>query len=245
MTPPLHGRFVTGLVVGLLAGLSVALAVALYISKAPVPFINKVPTTSPDHDAAEAERNKSWDPNAPLAGKSPAKQQPVVASPSAAAPTMAPMAEASPAEPGTASTTARPSTAAPKPMAASPDSTASATAQRAAPTAAPASANSTRDPAAILGGQAVPDVRPGAPAAPQTLSFFVQAGAYARTDDAEQQRAKLALMGLTARITEREQSGRTVYRVRLGPFDARNEAEDAQSKLTAAGIDANLVRVER
>ena len=36
MTPPLHGRFVTGLVVGLLAGLSVALAVALYISKAPV-----------------------------------------------------------------------------------------------------------------------------------------------------------------------------------------------------------------
>jgi cell division protein FtsN len=71
------------------------------------------------------------------------------------------------------------------------------------------------------------------------------AGAYARQDDAEAQRAKLALLGLSAKITEREQSGRTVYRVRLGPFDAREEAEDAQSKLGGAGIEANLVRVER
>ena len=54
-----------------------------------------------------------------------------------------------------------------------------------------------------------------------------------------------ALMGLAARITEREQSGRTVYRVRLGPFEGRDEAEDQQARLAAAGIDANLVRVER
>ena len=76
-------------------------------------------------------------------------------------------------------------------------------------------------------------------------SFFVQAGAYARADDAEAQRAKLALMGLAAKITEREQAGRTVYRVRLGPFDNRDEAEDAQVKLAAGGVEANLVRVER
>lgn len=245
MTPPSRGRFVTGLVVGLLAGLSVALAVALYISKAPVPFINKVPTTSPDHDAAEAERNKHWDPNAPLAGKSPAKPQPVAASSPAPSPAAGPMTEAGPAESDAASAAVRSPTAASKPaaVAALPDSAASAAPRTAHTTPAPG--NSTRDPAAILGGQAVPDIKPAAPAVPQTLSFFVQAGAYARTDDAEQQRAKLALMGLTARITEREQSGRTVYRVRLGPFDVRNEAEDAQSKLAAAGIDANLVRVER
>ena len=239
MTPPSRGRFATGLVVGLLAGLSVALAVALYISKAPVPFINKVPTTSPDHDAAEAERNKNWDPNAPLAGKSPAKPQPVAASSPAPSPTSEPLAEANPA----ASAPVR----APKPaaVAVSPDAAASTAARATAAHPSPGPTNPTRDPAAILAGQPVPEAKPAAPAAPQTLSFFVQAGAYARTDDAEQQRAKLALLGLTARITEREQSGRTVYRVRLGPFDARNEAEDAQSKLAAAGIDANLVRVER
>ena len=77
------------------------------------------------------------------------------------------------------------------------------------------------------------------------MAFFVQAGAYARTEEAEAQRAKLALLGMDARITEREQSGRTVYRVRLGPFDAREPAEDAQGRLASAGIEANLVRVER
>ena len=76
-------------------------------------------------------------------------------------------------------------------------------------------------------------------------AFFVQAGAYSRPDDADAQRAKLTMLGLAARITEREQAGRTVYRVRLGPFDAREQAEDAQAKLAAAGIEANLVRVER
>ena len=69
--------------------------------------------------------------------------------------------------------------------------------------------------------------------------------AFSRRAAADAQRAKLAMLGLSARITEREQAGRTVYRVRLGPFDAREQAEDAQAKLAAGGIEANLVRVER
>ena len=68
MKPLPRGGFVVGLVVGLLIGLGVALAVALYVTKAPIPFINKVPQRSAEQDAAEAERNKHWDPNAPLAG---------------------------------------------------------------------------------------------------------------------------------------------------------------------------------
>ncbi len=75
--------------------------------------------------------------------------------------------------------------------------------------------------------------------------YFVQAGAYTRADEAEQQRAKLALLGQMAKITEREQNGRVVYRVRLGPVDARPEADRLQSKLQEAGIEAQLVRVER
>ena len=75
--------------------------------------------------------------------------------------------------------------------------------------------------------------------------YFVQTGAYTRSDDAEQQRARLALMGMAAKITEREQAGRTVYRVRLGPFDNRDEAEGTQGRLAAGGVEANLVRVER
>jgi cell division protein FtsN len=75
--------------------------------------------------------------------------------------------------------------------------------------------------------------------------YFVQVGAYASADDAEQQRAKLALAGLSAKISEREQSGRTVYRVRLGPYSSKDEADSAQQRLTEQNIDARLVRVER
>jgi cell division protein FtsN len=48
-----------------------------------------------------------------------------------------------------------------------------------------------------------------------------------------------------AKVMEREQSGRTVYRVRLGPMDTRDEAEGLQRKIEGAGFEANLVRVQR
>jgi cell division protein FtsN len=104
---------------------------------------------------------------------------------------------------------------------------------------------SARDPAAILnsGAASVPPPTTGAAAVPYV--FFVQTGAYARSEEAEQQRAKLALLGLTARISEREQNGRTVYRVCLGPVEARPDAESLQQRLQDAGMESQLVRVER
>ena len=64
-----RGGFAVGLIVGLLLGLALALGVALYVTKVPVPFIDKVPQRTAEQDAAEAERNKNWDPNALLANK--------------------------------------------------------------------------------------------------------------------------------------------------------------------------------
>ena len=199
-----RGRFVLGLVVGLLVGLSLALGVALYITKAPVPFVNKVPPRTAEQDRVETERNRDWDPNAPLSGrgKSGAAAAPAVVAASAAA--TAPVASAA--------------------------------------------ARSSRNPAAILAGAAA-----SAPAAvarstatgPDPFMYFVQIGAYSNPDEAEQQRAKLALTGLTAKVTEREQSGRTMYRVRLGPYDKKEDADTMQARLTESSIEARLVRVER
>src|SRR6185369_6377330 len=70
-----HGGFLIGLVVGLLVGLAAALAVALYVTKAPNPFVNKVPARTPSQDAAETEKNRNWDPNSALAGKNPTPGQ--------------------------------------------------------------------------------------------------------------------------------------------------------------------------
>lgn len=207
-----RGGFVMGLVAGLLIGLAVALGVALYITKAPVPFIDKVPQRTAEQDSAETERNRSWDPNAPLAGK------------------MAPRAGAA------ASGTVSPSASAPAEASRAPTAAAPASAARPAP----------RDPAAILAGGAAPatPAKPGTPAADPFI-YFVQAGAYTRADDAEQQRARLALVGQSAKVVEREQAGRTVYRVRLGPLPTRDEADALQVKLQEQKFEAQIVRVER
>jgi cell division protein FtsN len=46
-------------------------------------------------------------------------------------------------------------------------------------------------------------------------------------------------------VTEREQSGRTMYRVRIGPFDRKEAADGAKDKLAGGGVEAALVRVQK
>jgi cell division protein FtsN len=204
-----RGGFVLGMVVGLLVGLAAALAVALYVTKVPIPFIDKVPLRSAEQDASEQQRNKSWEPNAPLASKAP-----------------------------------RPGSSASGVVV--PASGAGASAPEAAASTPP------RDPAAILAGAALPVPPPGmAPPPPAAKAggdpyvYFVQAGAFQRPEDAEAQRAKLAMLGLEARVVERDQSGRTIHRVRIGPYDKQTDAEGTRDRLLAAGVEARLMRAER
>jgi cell division protein FtsN len=108
---------------------------------------------------------------------------------------------------------------------------------------------SSRDPAAILGDKpattgTVLSTKPGDEAL-GGMSYFVQAGAYGKQEDAEQQRAKLAMMGWGAKITEREQQGRLVYRVRVGPFEKREDATQAKEKLEGAGVESALVAIQK
>jgi cell division protein FtsN len=73
----------------------------------------------------------------------------------------------------------------------------------------------------------------------------VQAGAFRSQTEADAHRAKLSMMGLDAKISEREQAGRLVYRVRLGPYDDKDLAENAKARLDKSGIETALVRVQR
>ena len=49
----------------------------------------------------------------------------------------------------------------------------------------------------------------------------------------------------STKVSEREQSGRTVFRVRSGPFDKREDADKLKEKLDATGMETALVRVQR
>lgn len=77
------------------------------------------------------------------------------------------------------------------------------------------------------------------------FDYMVQAGAYRSNADADAQKAKLAMLGLDAKVSERDQAGRVVYRVRLGPFSDKGAAERLRAQLQNNGIDNTLVRVQR
>lgn len=80
---------------------------------------------------------------------------------------------------------------------------------------------------------------------PELFDYVIQVGAFRSLSDADAQKAKLAMMGLDSRVSEREQGGRTVYRVRLGPFDNKSAAEKMSANLEASGIENTLVRMQR
>lgn len=75
--------------------------------------------------------------------------------------------------------------------------------------------------------------------------FYVQAGAFRTAPEAETQRAKLAMTGVDAKVIERTQSGQSVHRVRVGPFDKREDADKIKQKLDAAGVESLIVKSGR
>lgn len=233
------GSLLPGMILGFLLGVAVSLGVGLYVTKAPIPFINKVPQRSSQSDATEAERNRSWNPNAPLQGSTAARPVPPAPAPAPAptAPAETLSQPASPYFPETAAPTAARVPAEPASPGAAPGAATARPAERAA-------AGSTRDPAAILSGGAVP----GAPAeAPAGGAYYVQTGAFAKMQDAERQQAALVMQGLSARIVPHDQSGRLVYRVRIGPLDSREDADLASARARASGAveETRLLSAQR
>lgn len=222
-----RGGTLVGLIIGVLVGLGVALAVAVYITKVPVPFMNKTPSRNSDSDAAEARKNKDWNPNAPLAGKNPAR---------------------APSASGEVIPVPAPDSAAEGPLVV-PDSVIVKPARSAASATVPAPAIAAARPAARPTPSADPlgdlaKARSEASSA-DPFNYFVQAGAFRTPEDAEQQRARLLLMGVQARVSEREQAGRTVYRVRVGPFVKKDEADRIKERLDNNSVETALVRVQR
>lgn len=216
-----RGGTLLGLVLGLLLGLGAALAVAIYVTKVPVPFVDRNVSRNPAQDAVEAERNKGWDPNATLNGRSPA---------------------AAPVTPPAAATSTDGAIVVP-PADGQPLPTPGTTRATEAPGADPLGdlANARLDKPAAPPAAVTPAPGPGA----DPFIYFVQAGAFRSADDAEAQRAKLAMLGIEALVSEREQAGRTVYRVRVGPFNQKALADLTREQLEVNGTEAALVRVQR
>ncbi|MBH1962790.1 MAG: SPOR domain-containing protein [Comamonadaceae bacterium] len=228
-----------GVILGVMAGLAVALGVAIYVAKVPVPFVNKGSTRTSGQDAAEAEKNKDWDPNSALRGRAAGAGRPAAPAVSGVvASEPAPQVIPTPQIPAPAVVAPAPAEVKPPTRTAEkPAAAASAPTPRApAATRAP-SADPLGDLAAARAGSTSQAVDP--------FTYFVQAGAFRNDDDAQAQRARLSLMGVESRVTEREQAGRTVYRVRVGPFQNKDAADRVKERLDGNGFDSALVRVQK
>jgi cell division protein FtsN len=57
-----HGNTLVGLILGLVVGLTVALVVAIYVTKVPIPFLDKGLSRNAEQDAGRAKKEQRLGP---------------------------------------------------------------------------------------------------------------------------------------------------------------------------------------
>lgn len=92
----------------------------------------------------------------------------------------------------------------------------------------------------ILEGKPVAAATPTA-SAPKSARYVVQAGAYTDSAALREARQKVEKLGLKTytQVIESDAGSRT--RVRVGPFDSREEADKAAARIKSAGLAANVL----
>lgn len=72
--------------------------------------------------------------------------------------------------------------------------------------------------------------------------YFLQVGSFRGANDAESQKAKLALLGVVANVQAVTVNGGTWHRVRVGPVDSARETDAMRRRLEDSGFEAMVLR---
>jgi cell division protein FtsN len=106
----------------------------------------------------------------------------------------------------------------------------------------------------ILPGEATSETRPETAARPPETDrngdaknllkdpLFLQAGSFQNAADADNQKARLAMMGMEAGVQQVMLQDKVWYRVRLGPFRKMEDVSALRAELARHGVEANVVR---
>lgn len=217
-----QGNTLVGFIIGLVIGLVIAVVVALSITKGQTPFTDKAPKNGKPTDEASGQ---IADPNKPMYGNKDAvkkansefERENQKQAPADELQKVVDNIQAQGQAPAKAP-------AAPAPAATSP--------------AAPPPVNSAAPPAQA----AAP-----APALPgeDKFVYYLQAGAFREVGDAENTRAKLALLGFEATVSDRATDAGVLHRVRMGPFTQVEAMNKVRAKLSENGIDVAVVRNQK
>ena len=100
-------------------------------------------------------------------------------------------------------------------------------------------------PATSAGAAALPG-KPGAAdaGAEGGARLMLQVGAFKNADDADVLRARIALLGLDAKVTANLVDGATLYRVRLGPYGPLDDLNGIRRTLSENGMEPQLVHIK-
>ena len=74
--------------------------------------------------------------------------------------------------------------------------------------------------------------------------YLLQAGAFQASGQAEELKARIALLGLGARVESAQIDGKTVYRVRMGPYGTATDLAEAKRKLSSGGLESLAIKVQ-
>ncbi len=213
------GGTILGFILGLIVGLGIAVVVAVVITKTPVPFLNKL---NKQEKAPDLTSGQASDPNKPLYGnKEPAKE---------AAKDFAKEPEATPPATGGEKAAAADKPAADKAKAVDKVKT---------------EAEPKPGEAKTADGKDAKSAAPKPDAADEKWIYYLQAGAFREQADAEGTKAKLALSGFEASISEKPSENGPLYRVRIGPFNQVEAMNRARVKLSDNGMDVAVIRIAK
>ena len=218
-----QGNTFVGIVIGLVIGLAIAVVVALVITKGSTPFTDK----GHANKSAETTAGQAADPNKPMYGNKDAARE--AAKDFVKEPPKAPAAD--PLQAVVDKIQATPSAPAPAPV----------EKPKAAPAAAaaPGATNVAPQPVAKTAPATAAD------AGDDKFIYYLQAGAFREIADAESARAKLALLGFEANVSDRSTDTGVLHRVRIGPFNQVEAMNKVRSKLSENGIDVAVVRNQK
>jgi cell division protein FtsN len=79
---------------------------------------------------------------------------------------------------------------------------------------------------------------PEQPATPAGGSYLIQVGSFRSAEDAEALKARLAMLGMVAKVQQVSVNGQDWHRVRLGPFETARAADGARRDLNDNGFES-------
>lgn len=225
------GGTILGFILGLIIGLGIAVVVALAINKGATPFTNKL---GKSEKPAEPTAGQISDPNKPLHGNKEAAKE------AAKAFAKEPIGSTKPADGDTevAKVDPKPANPANPPEAKvenKPDNKAEVKPDVKTAVVDKAAADKAKKPESTAKPEALDE----------KWIYYLQAGAFRENTDAENTRAKLALLGFEAAISERVGDNGVLYRVRIGPYSQVEAMNRVRSKLNENGVDVAVIRNQK